>query len=387
MKTIMIIRYSMTALLLFVFGCDMQSSSKNFSDSIGERNITTLGKRIIDEDISSFTGLDELAMFIAVNQSDLRVPMLEEMKQSTIKENIINMTKTLNSGNSSFARDLDSKFTERADKKVNKNLKRLLSDLSKDINIYFPVKEHRHNVLVKGESFLVAFNPPIHTGEYFVTAYDKSGNSQVVSSEQTTLENIMVIAYSENQEKYSANILPGCETGEDCGGGGSGGGNGTPITYYEGFRLKSVRTDDITDGWLDGDLELRIKVNQSDVVTSSLPFFGTISINGFTFVNTFVNHDAGSWGLFGWDDSNDWTSINAYRKWSERQSVTYLGQLYYNNTFRIFVEEEDPVFNDYIGDASFDKTTFDWSQPLYVLNGSKKCRVKLESGSYPSTAY
>jgi hypothetical protein len=344
-------------------------------------------KRTESCDSKYFQDLEDLSKTIATNQKALRADLVSGMQKSEIKESIINLTKAVRERSSQpFARNAVTGI-ERIHKDKVKNLQgklglaELLSSLSKDVNAYFPVREHRQNVFERGEDFWVTFNPPLHESEYFVTAYNKNGEKKTFSSMKVPSENVMVFAYSENQERYTMQLLP-CGD-EDCGGGGGGGGGST--TYYEGLRLVSVRTDNINDGWLDGDLELRIKVHQA-AFTVSHPF-GTSTISAYVYMNIFKNHDAGSWGIFGWNDSNKWTTINAYRKWSERLSLTVNGVTYYNPYFLVEVTEEDPFFNDNIGEASFNSDTYSWGSALYVVDGSKKCRVVIDKGSYPSTVY
>ncbi len=343
-----------------------------------------LRKRTESFDSKYFHDLEDLSRTIATKQNTLRADLVNGMKKSKIKENIINLSKALRERSSQpFATNgvtgIESIYNDNMKGAGKLGFAELLSSLSKDINAYFPVREHRQNVFERGEDFWVAFNPPLHDeSEYFVTAYNKNGQEKTLSSMKVPSENVMVLAYSENQERYSMQLLP-CGD-EDCGGGGGGG-----TTYYEGLRLVSVRTDNINDGWLDGDLELRIKVHQA-AFTVSHPF-GTSTISAYVYLNIFKNHDAGSWGIFGWNDSNKWTTINAYRKWSERLSVTVNGATYHNPIFLMEVTEEDPFFNDNIGEASFNSDTYSWGSALYVVNGSKKCRVVIDKGLYPSTVY
>ena len=192
----------------------------------------------------------------------------------------------------------------------------------------------------------------------------------VLSSEVVPQENVLVIAFSENQEEFP-------EPGDD------GGGGTTPV-YYEGLRVKRVKTNGITDGWLDGDLELRIKVVQSSVTIQGY------LLSAFTFTSDKVDHDAGGWNwLFFWKESNKWTYINHYRKWSERQHVTILGVKFYNDSFTLSVWEEDVsvLTDDYIGDFSFNMDTHSFGSDILVSGGSDKCWVTLDSGSYAAGKY
>jgi len=124
------------------------------------------------------------------------------------------------------------------------------------------------------------------------------------------------------------------------------------------FKLIEVRTYDMTDGWLDGDLELKFRVLQTGIeerggadVTRE---YMTNSTDPSSCV--WVYHDAGWWsGIFGqnWNESNNWTAINRLRKLSERQTIYDNGYPILNDNATLTILEDDIVSDDFLGSKGF----------------------------------
>lgn len=369
-------------LCLLVSCADEDLSGPSFnttSNNINSSQMLTTG--LINQRLNDF------ARLLATSQDDYKENLIKSMKNSKIKENIINLSlANINS------REIFNKFTKLVEYNSqifssDLSLLKFLKTLPKDLNIYFPVDAHRKNVLENGQTFIVGYNPPRQLDEeYHFTAFDNEGNSIKLSSKIVPNENVLILAYSENQEKYSINAKLcgdcGGEDDPDQSGGGSGGGGPNEVTYYDGLRVKRIKTKGIHDGWADGDLELRVQITQETV------YVNDYKVNGTSFTEDLKYHDAGTWEWgVNWKESNKWSYINHYRRWSERAHTTVLGVKIYNDEFVIEVIEEDPFDDDEIGKSTFFLDTHAFGSDFLVSGGSEKCWVTLDSGSYASSKY
>lgn len=320
-----------------------------------------------------YPDLDELARVLALYQDDYSHTMIKAMKESRVKENILNLTK----GNKIDKKNLhilnlNEKIEitfEKRDKTKTKEIKvkNLLKKLQKDINLYFPIDSHRVNVLEKNEDFWVVFNPPDHGNEeYYVSGYNKFGEEKLFSSNnKLPKENIAVLAYSENQEAYSSsladsftevnNIIQPCIMGDsEC----EPVDPPPPVEMAKGLNITKFRTVNYDDGFLDGDLEVKIRIQQLGTTgdINGIPF----NVSTYDFINyAYFSHHAGDWYWYWYEfrfrNSNKSTYINRRRKISERKilvTIPLVGPVYYDE-FNINAVEEDPLADDVLGSHSF----------------------------------
>jgi hypothetical protein len=175
------------------------------------------------KDREYYAHLEDLAYVLATQQHEYNQDMRHSMKKSRVKEGILNLTKgdKIDRNNNLIlnVKDKIDVIYEKKGKIKSKKLKikQLLKRLSHDINIYFPIDEHRNNVLTNGEDYWVAFNPPDHdTTEYFVRAFNPHGKDSLISSKKGIDENLLIIAYSENQEYYSPDLMMTTQLIVDC---------------------------------------------------------------------------------------------------------------------------------------------------------------------------
>lgn len=368
-------------------------NSNEISNQQSERKVM-IAKQL-GNDAISFESLDELAKILAINQNNYSDVMKSAMKYSKVKENILNISDLIknnkvNNLEKSLIRSLDNVHS--ANKKKNSpKLSQLLTNLTKDINIYFPVKQHRENVLKLNQEYWVVFSTPIHDdNEYFVTGYNKNGEVKQFSSKIVPAENILVISYSEHQEQFTPYLLP-CADCDNPGDGefpGNGDDPGNPVPTELGLSVDRFKTNGIDDGWLDGDLEIRIIISQFTTV-GSIGWFNW-SIDGIIFMVPRFDHDAGTWTwLFSWEESNIWTTVNAKKRLSERV-VLYnneTGPIYWDR-FEIQIWEEDvfPYTSDFLASSSFDLNTFSHFGEEWQIVGNQ-IWIVLNKKHYPTTSF
>jgi len=380
------------------------------------------------KDREYYPNLEDLAYVLATQQHEYSQIMIRSMKNSKVKEGILNLSK----GNEiDKANDFILEVKDKIDVVYDKNgkltskklkLNQLLKKLSHDINIYFPIVDQRKNVLQNGEIFWVAFNPPDHdSSEYFVRAFNQFGEDSLISSKVGINNNLLVIAYSENQENYSpalrnfesiSSIAPidDCPEltlfGEPCfPNDPDPDPDPDPILTEEGINISRIKTVNIHDGLFDGDLELKIKLTQSFIEFSSTaggPFNLAadlnLQVNPYNLYNQTVYHDAGYWYWYWYTlkfkNSNKWTGINYKRKWVDRQTYLDLDGLFgtegleiYNNIFRLSVEEEDPISNQIYFDEHYNFLTYPYGNERKFSADGGDFYLVIERGFYPVTSF
>jgi hypothetical protein len=360
------------------------------------------------KDREYYAHLEDLAYVLATQQHEYNQDMRHSMKKSRVKEGILNLTKgdKIDRNNNLILNvkdKIDVIYEKNAKIKFKKlKLKQLLKRLAHDINIYFPIDEHRNNVLNNGEDYWVAFNPPDHdTTEYFVRAFNPHGKDSLISSKKGIDENLLIIAYSENQEYYSPDLMMTTQLIVDCPE------NDpclpdrpdpyplpypdpNPVETEEGLNITYIRTSDITDGLFDGDLEIKIKLFQVGATgsISGIPY----DFSNYSFIDyVSIEHDAGHW-FMDWfipkfRNSNKKTYINRRRKLSERKvlvNIPYVGPIYYDE-FTLAVREEDAVTaNEDLGSYSFNISVETFGTEKQTKTG---VFVRLDRAQYPITSY
>lgn len=221
----------------------------------------------------------------------------------------------------------------------------------------------------------MAFNPPDHDkNEYFVRAYNQFGEDSLISSKVGIEENLLIIAYSENQELYSPGLDRIDPIGDDCiqiesfperpcfPGNPDPGPDPDPVETEEGINIARIKTKGIQNGLFDGDLELRIEIKQSLAEFNAPASLGildlssllNIEVNPYYLFNQTIPHDAGHWYWYWYEfrfrNSNKWTQINYKRKWADRQTYIDLSGIFgdielaiYNNRFTLKITEHDAL--------------------------------------------
>lgn len=129
-----------------------------------------------------------------------------------------------------------------------------------------------------------------------------------------------------------------------------------PAEWY--FKLVELATNNLDDGWLDGDLEIKIRVIQTGIeeVGKDPVSFEFMTQSHDLNNKVWVYHDAGWWsGLFGqnWNESNNWTSINRSQKYNNRQIIYDPGYRTYNDAATLTIIEDDTFFDDFYGSKAF----------------------------------
>lgn len=376
------------------------------------------------KDREYYTQLEDLAYVLATQQHEYSRDMRLSMKKSRVKEGILNLTKgdKIDKNNDLILKvkdKIDVVYEKKGKIKSKKlKLKQLLKRLSHDVNIYFPIDEHRNNVLNNGENYWVAFNPPDHDStEYFVRAFNPQGKDTLISSKKGIDKNLLIIAYSENQEYYSPDLMMATtQSIVDCPGNEPclpdrpdpdplPDPDPNPGETEEGINIAKIKTKNIDDGYFDGDLELKIQLVQSLAEFSSNldgPFnLGAeleLLVNPHYLFNQTVTHDAGhwywDWYRFRFKNSNNWTFINYKRKWSDRQTFLDLdgflgtsGLVIYNNIFRLKVIEEDPINNNQYFSEHYNFLTYPYGNIREFNADGGKFYMVIEKGQYPSNSY
>jgi hypothetical protein len=366
------------------------------------------------KDREYYAHLEDLAYVLATQQHEYNQDMRHSMKKSRVKEGILNLTKgdKIDRNNNLIlnVKDKIDVIYEKKGKIKSKKLKikQLLKRLSHDINIYFPIDEHRNNVLTNGEDYWVAFNPPDHdTTEYFVRAFNPHGKDSLISSKKGIDENLLIIAYSENQEYYSPDLMMTTQSIVDCPDNDPclpdrpnpdplPDPDPNPGSYEKGLNLTSIRTKNIDDGYFDGDLELNYKITQpafSGVI--DIPYIGetNFTLSASNFIGGSVNHDVGHWYM-DWfvpkfRNSNKKTFVNARRRASERYflyDVPFYGLVYYDE-FQIRIVEEDVVTSN---DVLVDNRSFNLKTQTFGVEWNiweNKVWIQLDYKDFPSNSY
>lgn len=345
--------------------------------------------------------------------------MRRAMKKSRVKEGILNLTK----GNeidktNDLILDVKDKIEvlyEKNGKIKSKKLKvkQLLKRLSHDVNIYFPIVEHRKRVLEEGEPFWVAFNPPDHDkSEYFVRAFNQFGEDSLISSKVGMEENLLVIAYSENQENYSTALAtlepPDCLEyelyGEPCFPNEPNPDplpDPTPVETEEGIQFLKFKTKNINDGFLDGDLEIQYSITQSyakfNIDSDNVGI--SVGANALDYINREADYNAGHWYWYWYElrfrNNNNWLNVYALRRFSDRQKYVDINGVFgipnitvYNNLFTLTIREDDGLYGrtTYINeDYNFNTFNFNIERALYVDGGI--FYYVIEKKQFPKTSF
>ncbi|NCQ52397.1 hypothetical protein GW796_11065 [archaeon] len=371
------------------------------------------------KDREYYPNLEDLAYALATQQHEYSQIMIRSMKNSKVKEGILNLSK----GNeidktNDFILEVKDKIDVVYDKNgklTSKKLKlnQLLKKLSHDINIYFPIVDQRKNVLQNGEIFWVAFNPPDHdSSEYFVRAFNQFGEDSLISSKIGIKDNLLVIAYSENQENYSpalrnfesvSSIAPidDCPEltlfGEPCFP------NEPdpdpvpdPILTEEGINFLKFKTLNINDGFLDGDLEIEYSITQSYTNFSiDNEIFGTsIGVNSLYYINRTADYNAGHWYEFRYRNNNNWFYSNALRRYSDRQKYLDISGIFglpnlivYNNSFRLTIREVDVLSKTTYINEDYNFKTFNFNIERQINTDGGTFYYLIEKKQFPSTSF
>ena len=430
-KMIGLLDYWITGLLfsmIILSGCSEQTQSVNnvreFADSIEQEILQADRSELLYFDEAKVSGLhqslyktdrnkkdkeyypelDRLAKTIALNQQALKKSLINSMSASTIREGIVNLTQATNGKrHGEWASGLVNQIeTYRnhlyAGTYSDIALGNTLDKLSKDLNIYFPVDEHRKNVLLNKEDFIVTFVYPDkdETKEFYLKGYNSKGRVIYLSSEKVPVQNTLVVTYTEGQESQIVQPIKDCPEaliGEECPLPVVD--EPDPVETADGFNVTKFKTKNIHDGWFDGDLEIRIEIKQSLAsldIDSIFPISGELERHSL--MNQTIHYDAGHWYFYWYQfrfrNSNKWKSVNYRRRMADRQRYLDLfGNRFFNNKFTLKVTEVDfteissKVYFD--EDYYFDTYNYGYEREFNAEGG--KFWIVIDRNNYPLSSY